>query len=95
LQELQEPELQLEHPEEVCFPTPLMPKVENFFTTLSEVHSGHDTPVFPNTSFSKSIPHAAHLYSKMGIFFSGNVVIDRQGQPSSYAALSPLALIQL
>ena len=68
LQELQEPELQLEHPEEVCFPAPLMPKVENFFTTLSEVHSGHDTPVFPKTSFSNSRPHAAHLYSKMGIF---------------------------
>jgi hypothetical protein len=68
LHELQEPELQLEHPEDVCFSTPLMPKVENFFMTLSEAHSGHDTVVFPKTSFSNSRLHAAHLYSKMGIF---------------------------
>lgn len=69
MHELQEPELQLEQPEEVCFSTPLIPKVENFFTTSPDEQFGHDTEVFPKTSFSNSSPHEAHLYSKMGIFF--------------------------
>jgi hypothetical protein len=68
LQVLQEPELQLEQPDEVCFSTPLMPKRENFLTTSSEVQPGHKTDVFPKTSFSKSSPQEEHLYSKIGIF---------------------------
>ena len=67
LHELQEPELQLEQPEDVCFSTPLIPNVENFLTTLSEEQFGQATRVFPNTSFSNSRPHAAHLYSNIGI----------------------------
>jgi hypothetical protein len=38
LQELQEPELQDEHPEDVGFSTPLMPNTENFFSTFFELH---------------------------------------------------------
>jgi hypothetical protein len=68
LQELQEPELQVEHPEEVCFSPPLMPKSENFFTTSAEVQWGHETVAFPKTSFSNSRPHDEHVYSKIGIF---------------------------
>jgi len=68
LQVLQETELQLEQPAEVCFSTPLMPKRENFFTTSSEVQPGHKTDTLPNTSFSNSRPQEAHLYSKIGIF---------------------------
>ena len=88
LQELQEPELQLEHPEEVCFSTPLMPKVENFFTTFSETHSGHDTVVFPKTSFSNSRPQAEHLYSKMGIFLLRYCcdLSGRDGSPAVHLA---------
>jgi len=67
LQELHEPELQVEHPDDVCFWTPLMPKVENFFTTSTDVHPGHDTLVFPKTSFSNSSPQEGHLYSNIGM----------------------------
>jgi hypothetical protein len=43
LQELQELELQEdeEHDDEVGFLTPLIPKTENFFSTLFESHFGH------------------------------------------------------
>ena len=68
LQELQEPELQVEHPEEVCFSPPLMPKSENFFITSAEVQLGHETAAFPKTSFSNARPHDVHVYSKIGIF---------------------------
>jgi hypothetical protein len=37
---LQEPLLQELHPDEPGFRTPLMPKVENFFLTSSELHFG-------------------------------------------------------
>jgi hypothetical protein len=68
LQELQEPELQVEHPDAVCFSPPLMPKRDNFFTTSPEVQLGHEMVVFPKTSFSNSRPHEVHVYSKIGIF---------------------------
>jgi len=72
LHELHDPELHPAQPEEVCFSTPLIPNVENFFTTLSEVQFGQDTADEPNTSFSNSRLQAEHLYSKIGIAISEN-----------------------
>jgi len=63
---------QEEQPEELVpakgLSTPLMPKVENFLVTSALSHFGHLTSAEPITSFSKSLPHAPHLYSKIGIF---------------------------
>ena len=62
---------QEEQPEELepakGLSTPLIPKVENFFVTSSLSHLGHFTTVELITSISKSLPHAPHLYSKIGI----------------------------
>lgn len=66
LQELLLQELQPELPPPL-FSTPLIPKVENFFLTDSELHLGHLTIVLPKTSFSKFSPQSLHLYSNIGI----------------------------
>jgi hypothetical protein len=66
LQLPQLPELQDEH-DALCFRTPFMPKVENFFETFSELHCGQMTAAAPNTSFSNSSPQAEQVYSKIGI----------------------------
>lgn len=63
--------LQLEQPAEEVpakgFSTPLMPNRESFFSTSPEPHEGQLTAWEPITSFSNSLPHEEHLYSKMGI----------------------------
>ena len=67
MQDLQDDDLQDEHPEppEVKgFSTPLMPNRENFFVMSPESHFGHETSGFdPETSFSNSSEHLLHLYS--------------------------------
>lgn len=62
MQELQEPALQEEQPDEERS-TPLMPKTENFFLTSSDPQATQYTFCAPNTSFSNSFPHFVHVYS--------------------------------
>lgn len=47
--------------------TPLIPKVENFFLTLSDEQLGQFTATLLKTSFSNSVLQALHIYSKIGI----------------------------
>lgn len=67
LQDLQDDELQDEHPEPpdvTGFSTPLIPNRENFLVIFPEPHFGHVTSGFdPETSFSNSSGHSLHLYS--------------------------------
>lgn len=67
-QELQEVLLQDEQLAEAAVPArgrsvPDAQKTENFFFTVFELHLGHAISGFPKTSFSKSSPQSAHLYS--------------------------------
>lgn len=66
MQELQEPELHEEQPDEECS-TPLMPNTENFFFTSSDPQCRQKTFRSPNTSFSNSCPHFMQVYSYIGI----------------------------
>jgi len=68
LQELQDDDEQLEHPDDVDRSTPLIPKTENFFVTFGESQLGQETCRLPKTSFSKLWPQESHRYSKIGIF---------------------------
>jgi hypothetical protein len=56
---------QPEPPDDVTgFSTPLIPKRENFFVMLCELHRGQSiSGLEPETSFSKSSEQSLHVYS--------------------------------
>ena len=53
-------------------PVNIPPKAESFFSTFSDLHSGHgyDSSVAFGTSFSKDLPQDLQKYSKIGIINS-------------------------
>ena len=57
-------------------PALFMPNVENFFLTSKPEHVGHSTGTERlNTSFSNSLPHWTHVYSKIGIVYSPSEIL--------------------
>lgn len=62
-------EVQPEADPEKGLSTPLIPKVENFFLTLSDEQLGQVTATLLKTSFSNSLLQALHKYSKIGITY--------------------------